>query len=260
MSQLDEVMITRAIIERYTEKLIRATDVDVAIAGAGPAGITAAKYLAEAGYNVAIFERKLSPGGGMWGGGMLYNEIVVQEAALPILDEFGVKYARYKDDYYTADSVECVAKLLSKALDAGAVLFNTISVEDTMIKDNRLTGFVINWSAVDVAGLHVDPLTIQCKYAIEATGHPLEVLNTIVTKKGKDLNTKDGNIQWEEPMDAAVGEKLVVENTKEVYPGIYVAGMAANAVYGSPRMGPVFGGMLLSGKKVALDIIERLKE
>ena len=51
-----------------------------------------------------------------------------------------------------------------------------------------------------------------------------------------------------------------MENTREVYPGIYVVGMGANAVYGSPRMGPVFGGMLLSGMKAAEEIDKRLRE
>ena len=53
------------------------------------------------------------------------------------------------------------------------------------------------------------------------------------------------------PLDADAGEKAIVENTREIYPGVYVAGMVCNAVYGAPRMGPIFGGMLLSGKKVA---------
>jgi thiamine thiazole synthase len=34
--------------------------------------------------------------------------------------------------------------------------------------------------------------------------------------------------------------------------------MAANAVCGGYRMGPVFGGMLLSGRKVARELIGRL--
>jgi thiamine thiazole synthase len=42
---------------------------------------------------------------------------------------------------------------------------------------------------------------------------------------------------------------------KEVYPGTFVAGMAANATFGANRMGPVFGGMLLSGERVAQTII-----
>jgi thiamine thiazole synthase len=35
--------------------------------------------------------------------------------------------------------------------------------------------------------------------------------------------------------------------------------MSANAVFGGPRMGPVFGGMLLSGEKLARELIKRLK-
>jgi ribulose 1,5-bisphosphate synthetase/thiazole synthase len=49
-----------------------------------------------------------------------------------------------------------------------------------------------------------------------------------------------------------------VENTKEIYPGLFVSGMAANGVSGSFRMGPIFGGMLMSGKKAAELICEKL--
>jgi len=53
-------------------------------------------------------------------------------------------------------------------------------------------------------------------------------------------------------------ETLTLENTKEVFPGLYVTGMAANATFGGPRMGPIFGGMLLSGEKVAKLLLKRL--
>lgn len=259
---LDEVIISRAIIERYNEKLQNSLDLDVAIAGAGPAGMTAAYHIANAGLKVAIFEKKLAPGGGMWGGGMLFNEIVVQEDGKRILDEFGIKCRKYKAEYYTADSIESVAKILAKTMDAGAKVFNCFSVEDTMIKGDRVCGFVVNWTPVEMAGLHVDPLTVRCKYAIEATGHPLAVLSVLEKKYGKDgkpFNTETGRLLWERSMDATAGEKAVVENTREVFPGIYVIGMASNAVYGSPRMGPIFGGMLLSGEKAAKEIISKLK-
>jgi len=53
-------------------------------------------------------------------------------------------------------------------------------------------------------------------------------------------------------------ESLTLENTREVFPGLYVAGMAANATFGGPRMGPIFGGMLLSGEKVANMLLQEL--
>jgi len=52
-------------------------------------------------------------------------------------------------------------------------------------------------------------------------------------------------------MDVETSETGVVEKTGQVYPGLYVAGMAVCDVFGLPRMGPIFGGMLKSGRKVA---------
>jgi sulfide-dependent adenosine diphosphate thiazole synthase len=63
----------------------------------------------------------------------------------------------------------------------------------------------------------------------------------------------------ERSMNAEIAETMTLENTKEIYPNVYVAGMAANAAFGSYRMGPIFGGMLLSGKKVADLILKKLR-
>ncbi len=255
---LDDIEISRAIVESYTRSFLDHLDCDVAIAGAGPAGLTASYYLAKQGKKVAIFERKLSLGGGMWGGGMMFNEIVVGEEGLEILEEFGIGYKEQDEGYYVADAVEGVGALIYRSTRAGTKIFNLISVEDLLVQENRVNGFVINWSAVDMAKFHIDPLTIRAKYCVEATGHPLEVLQTLVKKNEIELNTPSGGIEGERSMDAARGEKMVVENTREIYPGLFVTGMAANAAYGSPRMGPIFGGMLQSGRYAAREILKQL--
>jgi thiazole biosynthesis enzyme len=257
--ELDEVIITKAIIDRYYEKLISNLEIDVAVVGGGPAGLTAGYYLAKAGKKVALFERKLSVGGGMWGGGMMFNEIVVQSEALHILDEFGIRYQEYEENYFVSDAVETVSTLTSKAVKAGVSVFNCISAEDVVMRPDRVIGLVLNWSPVEMAGLHVDPLAIRSNYVVDATGHAVEVVHVVSRKVPGELMTPTGKIEGEKSMWADNAEKLTVENTREVFPGLYVAGMSANATFGAPRMGPIFGGMLLSGEKVAKELLTKLK-
>ena len=256
--QLDDIKVSRAIIESFSHKLLKSLDIDVAIVGAGPAGMACAYYLAKQHKKVAIFERKLSVGGGMWGGGVMFNEIVVQEKAKKILDQFGINSRLYEKGYYLADSIESVSTLCSKTVKAGAKIFNLLSAEDVMIRAKRICGIVLNWSAVEIANLHVDPITMRAKYVVDATGHAAEVVRVAEKKSGIKLKTKTGKLIGEKSMWAEVGEETIVKNSKEVCPGLYVCGMAANAVFGGPRMGPIFGGMLLSGKKVAGDLFKKL--
>ncbi len=253
---IDEKIVTKAIIESYTEKLLSSLELDVAICGAGPSGLVAGYYLAKKGLRVAIFERKLSVGGGMWGGGMMFNEIVVQEEGKGILDELDITARLYTEGYYVADAIECVCGICLKAVKAGLKIFNLVSVEDLVVRENKVVGIVINWTAVEMASLHVDPLTIFSRFVVDSTGHPVEVVKVLERKMNVKLNTPSGKIEGEKSLWAEVAESKTLENTKEVFPGLYVAGMSANATFGSYRMGPIFGGMLLSGKKVAELIIQ----
>ena len=257
---MDEVIISRAIVESYMKDFMGAMEADVAVAGAGPAGLVTAYYLAKEGIKVIVFEGQLRVGGGMSGGGMMFNRIVVQEEGKRILDEFEVSAKEYEKGYYVADSLEAISTICSRAIKAGAQIFNLISVEDVMIReDDRITGLVLNWSAVSWSKLHVDPLTVRCKVAVDATGHDAEVCGIVVRKIGPKLRTKTGEVMGEKSMWAERGEREILKNTREVYPGLVVAGMTANAVFGSPRMGAIFGGMLLSGKKAARVAMELLK-
>ena len=249
---LQELHVTRGIIESFIKELLEFTKLDVAIVGAGPSGLVAAYKLAKAGKKVAIFERKLSPGGGIWGGGMLFNKVVVQKEAEHILNEFDIRTEPYGENYLIADAVELASTLISKAVKSGAKIFNGVHVEDIVIKNGRVSGVVINWTPVEMARLHVDPLVIEATYVLDGTGHDAAVAK-LAARRTNCCDVKGMGAMW-----VNEAEKLVVEKSGEIYPGLYTMGMATAEVFGLPRMGPIFGGMFLSGEKVANDILNKL--
>ena len=246
-----EEVVSGAIVRSFFRKFEDCLAVDVAIVGAGPSGLVAAHDLAKAGFKVAVYESKLAPGGGTWGGGMLMNEVTVQTDAAEILHEFGIATVPFRAGYHTVDSVEMASGLIFGARKAGAVIFNAVKVEDVVMHGGVVAGVVINWNPVARLDMHVDPLVVTTRALIDGTGHPSEIIAKVVNKAGVQVDSPTGGILGEKPMWMEDGERTTVENTKRLYPGLYASGMAANNVQGGFRMGPIFGGMLKSGRKIA---------
>jgi thiamine thiazole synthase len=96
--------------------------------------------------------------------------------------------------------------------------------------------------------LPVDPIVFRSRAVIDTTGHEAAVVEKL---RKRQLLPEGVSVAGEQPMHAVAGEAFVVERTAQVMPGLFVAGMAVCATFGGPRMGPIFGGMLLSGEKVA---------
>jgi sulfide-dependent adenosine diphosphate thiazole synthase len=251
MAPLNEAEISKTIIAAYHEMLLDRLTGDVIIVGAGPAGLTAGYLLAKGGAKVTVLEKRLAPGGGIWGGGMGMNFAVVQEEALPILGEMGIPSRPAADGLYAVDALGLGSGLCLSAIKAGVAVLNLTTVEDLSVHQQRVTGVVVNRTMISGA-LPVDPIVLSAKAVVDTTGHDAVLVKAL--RKRRLLDLGPAAECGEGPMDAEGGERFVVDRAGEVYPGLWLAGMSVSSALGGPRMGPIFGGMILSGQRVARQI------
>jgi thiamine thiazole synthase len=253
-----EVDVTRAIVGGFLRQFEQYAESDVIIVGGGPSGLVAGRDLAKKGLKVLIVERNNYLGGGFWIGGYLMNKVTFRAPAQEMLQELGIPYEEAVEGLFTADGPHACSKLIAAACDAGVKFANMTIFDDIVLREgNRVSGVVINWTPISSLPREitcVDPVALESKVIIDATGH-----DACVCKKLEErglIRTVGYGAMWVER-----SEDLVVEHTGEVHPGLIVCGMAASTVYGLPRMGPTFGGMLLSGKKAgeaALSMLEQV--
>jgi thiamine thiazole synthase len=255
--QASEYEITNAIISNFAEDMKQFSRTDVIIIGGGPSGLMAAREIAKQNIKVLVIERNNYLGGGFWIGGYLMNTITIRAPGQEILNELQIPYAEYKTNLYTACGPHACSKLIASTCDAGVKILNMTSFDDVVLKDNRVSGVVVNWTPVSSLPRQitcVDPIALESKLVIDATGHDAVVVKKLEEKGVIDKLPGHGSM-WVEK-----SEDLVVEKTSVVHPGLIAIGMAVSTTYGLPRMGPTFGAMLYSGKKGASIVREQIQE
>ncbi|MDI6606474.1 MAG: sulfide-dependent adenosine diphosphate thiazole synthase [Candidatus Omnitrophota bacterium] len=252
--KVSEAQISRAIVGEFNRWFDEYITSDVIVVGGGPSGLMAARDLASAGIKTLIVESNNYIGGGFWIGGYLMNTLTFRAPAETILEELKIPYREVEKGLFVADGPHACSKLISAACDSGVKILNMTKFDDLVYRNGRVEGVVINWTPVSALPRQitcVDPIALESKIVIDATGHDAHVCRSLQRRKILKL-AEFG------PMDVATSEDLVVEKTGLIHPGLVVTGMAVATAYGIPRMGPTFAGMLFSGRKAARESLNSL--
>jgi len=256
---LRERDVTRHIAREFYKEFDQLIESDVIIVGGGPSGLICAHDLAAKGIRTLLLEQGLALGGGFWSGGYLMNKATLCEPANEILEKLGVPCKPVKEcaGMTIVDPPHATARLIASAYEAGAKVMNLTKVVDLILRsEGVLEGVVVNNTTAEMAGhdiIHVDPIALESNIVVDATGHDAVIVE-LLNKRGLFQTVPGNGAMW-----VARSEAMVVENTREVFPNCFVTGLAVAAVDGSPRMGPAFGSMLLSGCRAAELVHRKLK-
>src|ERR671927_1842687 len=255
-ADVSEKEVTRAIANMFNETMEEYTDSDVIIIGGGPAGLTAAKGLAENKIRTLLIEQNNYIGGGYWVGGYMMNPVTVRAPAQKIWDELGVPYRKIREGLYATWGPHACSKLIAATCDAGVRFLQLTKFDDLVLKNKRVSGIVVNWMPVSALPRNItcfDPVALESKIVIDASGH-----DSVAVKRLMDR----GYVKWKgmDPLWVEGSEDAVVGHTDEIFPGLIATGMSVTETHGLPRMGPTFGSMLISGKKAAEIALSKLKE
>ncbi|EEQ40419.1 hypothetical protein CLUG_04547 [Clavispora lusitaniae ATCC 42720] len=194
--------------------------------------------------------------------------MVMRKPAHLFLDELEIAYDDEGDYVVVKHAALFMSTLMSKVLQFPNVkLFNATAVEDLITRRDettgelRIAGVVTNWTLVALnhdTQSCMDPNTINANVILSTTGHD-GPFGAFSAKRMQSLRPSSGSDSFElggmRGLDMNKAEDAIVKGTREVAPGLVIAGMELAEVDGSNRMGPTFGAMALSGVKAAESVL-----
>ena len=225
---LRERDITRQIAREYYKEFDQLIESDV-ISRRRAFRVDLRHDLAEMGFRTVIVEQSLALGGGFWSGGYLMNKATICEPANEILEEIGVPCKKITEceGMYMVDPPHATGALIAAAYRGGAKIMNLTRVVDLILRrDGILEGVVVNNTTAEMAGhdiLHVDPIALESKIVVDATGHDAVVVE-LLHKRNLYKAVPGNGAMW-----VSRSEEEVMDRTGEVYPNCFVIGLAVAA-------------------------------
>lgn len=164
---------------------------------------------------------------------------VVRKPAHLFLNEVGVEYDDASPNYVVVKHAGLfTSTIMSKVLARPNVkLFNATAVEDLIVKGGRVSGVVTNWTLVSLnhdTQSCMDPNVMESRVVISATGHD-GPMGASGVKRLEKLGLVD-SLRGMGALDMNSAEDAIVEGTREIAPGMIVAGMEVAELSGAPRM------------------------
>ena len=160
------------------------------------------------------------------------------------------------DDVHVVNLYFLMLRCLVKCLDSGIkVLFPANFVD--IVYTREVTGYVLRGIAVEI-GLR--KVLVYANVTVDTTQNADVVRKVIDEIPHVDLPTPNGSILgirgfWPEESD-----KAMVSNTRRIFPGLVVCGIAANTVFGSPKPFNDLTSIILSAKKASYVVKSELRK
>ncbi|KAG9438995.1 hypothetical protein H6P81_019160 [Aristolochia fimbriata] len=251
---IKESIVSREMTRRYMMDIIAHADTDVVVVGAGSAGLSCAYELSKnPNVRIAIIEQSVSPGGSAWIGGQLFSAMVVRKPAHFFLNELNISYEEQDSYVVVKHAALFTSTIISKLLARPNVkLFNAVVVEDLIVNGGRVGGVVMNWAFASMNHEKQPCLNsnvMEAKVVISSCGFGGPFGATGV-KRLKSMGMVSSVTEMK-VLDMNSAEDAIVKHTKEIVPGMIVTGKEVTEIGGAPRLGPIFGAMMVSGQKAA---------
>jgi thiamine thiazole synthase len=260
---VSQSVITRIMAERYSEQIKDVTRSDIIVAGAGVSGLCCAYELSKhPDVQVSVFEKSLALGGSSWIGAQNMGSMILRKPSHHMLYELDIDFEDHENFVVIRHAAALVSTLIAKICQSKSVrIMNGTSIREISLRGDEVRGVMASYTSNTSSSSPLffgTSVLVSCCGTVDLAGSlALRRLNSMGWTNPIELAIYDNF--FNRPFDMNFVEDAIVHHTREVSPGLVIAGSEIAFLDCTGQAGPTNGSTMQSGVKAAHLALERLK-